>query len=158
MQNLFENFLKVIDALNKENVDYILIGGVAVILHGFERLTRDIDIFIKPTPDNIQKLKKALFSVYQDSEIEVLSCEEFYKYPVIRYGTPNDFYIDLIGRIGEFTVYEDLKYDCIEVHNIKVRIATTETLFKLKKDTIRDKDKMDARFLKKLIKIKKNTQ
>lgn len=47
MNNYLKNFLRVLDALDKEQVQYILVGGVAVILHGIERLTRDIDLRYK---------------------------------------------------------------------------------------------------------------
>ena len=47
MVDQFGNFIKVLKSLTEKDVDYILIGGVAVIFYGLERLTRDIDIFIK---------------------------------------------------------------------------------------------------------------
>ena len=39
MNDQFEQFISVLDALGKHKVEYILVGGVAVILHGIERLT-----------------------------------------------------------------------------------------------------------------------
>ncbi|MCD4797075.1 MAG: nucleotidyltransferase [Candidatus Cloacimonetes bacterium] len=45
MIDQFTEFIKVLKAFDEQNVEYILIGGVAVILLGMERLTRDIDIF-----------------------------------------------------------------------------------------------------------------
>jgi hypothetical protein len=47
MKDLFEKFLEVLEAFGKEEVDYILVGGFAVILHGMPRLTQDIDVFVK---------------------------------------------------------------------------------------------------------------
>ena len=47
MADQFSDFIAVLEALDKHEVDYILIGDVAIILHGMERLTRDIDIFVK---------------------------------------------------------------------------------------------------------------
>ncbi len=44
MKVQFAGFLAVFEALDRQEVEYILIGEVAVILHGLERLTRDIDI------------------------------------------------------------------------------------------------------------------
>jgi predicted nucleotidyltransferase len=58
-----EDFIKVLEALEKHEVDYILIGGVAVILYGMQRLTRDVDVFLKSVPENIDKLRKALHSI-----------------------------------------------------------------------------------------------
>jgi hypothetical protein len=125
---------------------------VAVIFHGMERLTRDIDIFIKMDPKNIEKLRTALYSVFRDPSIEEITSKELHKYPVIRYGTPNGFYIDIMVRIGEDIGYDDLEYEIIDYQGVKIKIGTPETLYNLKRDTVRHKDKMDAVFLEELIK------
>lgn len=157
MVDQFRQFIEVFEAFDKHGVDYILIGGVAVVLQGMERLTRDIDILVKMVPDNIDKLRKALHAVFDDASIEEITLSELHDYPVVRYGTPNGFYIDIISRIGEVATYEGLGYEVIEYQGIAIRIATPETLYELKKDTLRDRDKMDAVFLKELIKARKST-
>lgn len=154
MNNQLKNFLRVLDALDKQKVQYILVGGVAVILHGIERLTRDIDIFVKMDDKNIQRLRKALLSIFEDESIEEITLEELKEFAVIRYGTPDDFYIDIMARIGEVAVYEDLEYETIHYEGIKIKIATPETLYHLKKDSIRYKDKFDAAYLKDFIDIR----
>lgn len=55
MAEQFTHLLEVFKALENQNVDYILIGGVAVIFYGMERLTRDIDIFIKMNTDQLSQ-------------------------------------------------------------------------------------------------------
>lgn len=151
MNGQFRQFLAFLDALAKQDVEYILIGGVAVNLHGIERLTRDIDIFIKMENDNIQRLRNALHSIFDDKSIDDITLEELEEYAVIRYGTPDDFYIDIMARLGEAAVYEDLKYDILRYEGVDVRIASPETLYELKKDTLRHKDQFDAAYLKDLI-------
>jgi len=151
MQDQFKNFIQVLKALNKHEVDYILIGGVAVILHGMERLTRDIDIFVKLNKKNIKKLRTALRSVFKDSSIEEITLDELKKYQVIRYGTPDDFNIDIMIRLGEDIVYENLESEIIEYENIKIKICTVKALYDLKKNTLRPKDQIDVMFLKRLI-------
>lgn len=156
MNSQFKNFINVLNAFDKQKVKYILVGGIAVMLHGIERLTRDIDIFIKMDKDNIERLRKALHSIFKDESIEEITLEELRKYAVIRYGTPDDFYIDIIARLGEVALYEDLEFEIINYQGIKIRIATPETLYNLKKDTIRYKDKFDAAYLKDLITIRQS--
>lgn len=151
MEDKFDDFIKVIDALEKHEVDYVLIGGVAVILHGMQRLTSDVDFFIKIVPENLEKLRRALYSIYDDPSIEEITLNELNDYPVIRYGTPNGFYIDIMARLGEVATYESLKYEVINYNSIKIKIATPGTLYELKKATLRDKDKIDAVFLRELI-------
>ena len=156
MADQFAEFIKVFKAFDEHKVEYILIGGVAVILHGYGRLTGDIDLFLKNKKENINKLKKALNSIFDDPSIEEITLNELHKYPVIRYGTPNGFYIDIITQIGNTFSYEDLEYEIFEYQGIKIKVGTPETLYKLKKDTFRPKDKSDAIFLKELIKEKRN--
>lgn len=54
----FRDFLK---ALNRQNVEYILVGGMAVILHGYVRTTGDMDVWVNHTKENYQKIAKAFF-------------------------------------------------------------------------------------------------
>lgn len=150
----FEQFKRVLDALAKHKVDYILVGGVAVILHGIERLTRDIDIFVKMEHRNIERLRNALHSIFDDESINEITLEELQKYAVIRFGVNDNFCVDIMARIGEVAVYEDLEFETILHEGINVRIATPETLYNLKKDTIRHKDRFDAAYLLDLIKTR----
>lgn len=156
MVDQFRDFMRVLEAFDKNKVEYILIGGVAMVLQGMERLTRDIDIFVKMESENIHKLRKSLNSVFKDKSIEEITLEELSEYAVIRYGTPNGFNIDILARIGEMFSYEDLEYEVIDHQGINIKIATPKTLYMLKKNTMRDRDKIDAMFLKELIKIRKN--
>lgn len=57
----FRDFLK---ALNSQQVEYILVGGMAVILHGYVRTTGDMDVWVKKTKDNYKKLIAA-FAEFQ---------------------------------------------------------------------------------------------
>ena len=150
--DLFGRFLDIMRALSAEDVDYILIGGFAVILHGLSRLTADIDIFVKPEAENLGRLKMALRKVFPtDDEIDSLSLRDLQEYAVVRFGTEDNFYIDLIAGIGEMFRYDDLEYEIRDVSGAQVRIATPETLLRMKKDTVRPEDKRDARFLAELI-------
>jgi predicted nucleotidyltransferase len=54
-----DDFRDFIQALNDNNVDYILVGGYAVILHGYRRVTGDMDIWVNRTQENYSKLTKA---------------------------------------------------------------------------------------------------
>jgi hypothetical protein len=154
----FRSFLKIFEALKAKRVEYVLVGGVAVILQGFPRATEDVDIFVKMEPENIKKLKEALMSVYDDAYIDEITFAELERYPVIRYGTPDGFYIDILGRLGEAVTYDDLEIESFEVEGVQIRVATPETLYRLKKDTVRPRDQQDALFLKQLIEKRRSDQ
>jgi hypothetical protein len=51
-----EDFVSLCKALNNEGVRYVLIGGFAVILHGFVRAKKDIDLLV----DSSRRTKKPL--------------------------------------------------------------------------------------------------
>jgi predicted nucleotidyltransferase len=151
----FNDFIRVCKALEKQNVDYVLIGGVAVILYGMQRLTRDIDVFVKMDPENIERLCKALHSVFDDESIQEITFESLKEFAVIRYGSPDGLCLDIMARLGEVTTYDDLDYQKVDFEGVGIKIASPETLYNLKKDTVRPEDKADALFLKQLIKKEK---
>jgi predicted nucleotidyltransferase len=153
--DLFNRFLEVIDALEKEQVDYILIGGFAVVLYGMPRATQDLDIFIKFREDNVVRLQKALHNVFNNKNVYEITFTELQSYQVIRYGADEGFYIDILSKIGTAFSYEDISYEVINVEGHQIKIASVETLCKLKENTYRAIDKADLIFLKKLLNDKK---
>lgn len=54
-----EDFQDFIRALNVCQVEYILVGGYSVILHGYARTTGDMDIWVNPTQENYVRLVKS---------------------------------------------------------------------------------------------------
>ncbi len=62
MANIFQtDFRDFIQALNDNKVNYILVDGFAVIIHGHARVTGDMDIWVERTEENYIKLAKAFF-------------------------------------------------------------------------------------------------
>ncbi len=149
MRDIFGKVLEVIEALNAQGVDYVVFGGVAVNLHGLVRATEDLGLFIRPDPENIERLKVALRSVWDDPHIDEISSEDLCgDYPVVRYGPPDgEIYIDMLTRLGEFVTFEKLSWSEIEVEGTRARVATPRTLYELKRNTVRPIDAMDATIL-----------
>lgn len=52
--------VELVEALNRNRVEYMLVGGMATNLHGYSRGTADMDICIRPTTENALRLAKAL--------------------------------------------------------------------------------------------------
>lgn len=60
MGNIFnDDFRDFIACLNKNNVEYILVGGMAVLIHGYVRSTGDMDIWVNKTAENYKRLSTA---------------------------------------------------------------------------------------------------
>lgn len=144
-----DRVLAVFRALKEEGVDYILVGGAAMNVHGLVRATEDVDLFIKTDAQNIAGLRRALRRVWDDPEIEQITVDDLAgDYAVVRYGPPDeDFVIDIMSRLGDAFVYEDLQGEDIELGEVTVRVATPATLYKMKRDTVRPIDKADAEAL-----------
>ena len=148
--NYFTLFNKVLAAFEKHKVDYILIGGYAVALYGIPRATNDIDIFVKPEEENFRNLRKALKEVFHDESIEEIKLSDKEKYQVTRYGTPEGYAIDILIQLGELFNYYNIKSHEIEINKVKIKIADLDSLIKLKENTLRDIDKEDLYYLRKL--------
>ena len=56
---LNQDFTDFIVSLKQAEVKYILVGGYAVIFHGYNRTTGDLDIWVEATPANYIRIKKA---------------------------------------------------------------------------------------------------
>ena len=153
--NLFQKFLAVFKAFDREQVDYVLIGGFAVILYGLPRLTQDLDILVNINHDNIKKIQKSLYDLFQDESVYEITIDELKKYAVVRYGSPEGFHVDIMAKVGEIADFNTVESGIIQVENVPIRVATPESLLNMKKDSIRPEDQRDIEFLKEYIKGKK---
>ena len=140
---------EILASLDAERVEYVLVGGQAVNLHGILRFTDDVDLFVSPTPENIERLQRALRRVWADPSIDDIRSEDLTgEYAVVRYGTPDEFYIDLVARLGEAFTFADVEAMWVERGGVRVHLATPRMLYRMKKDTVRPLDRADAADLK----------
>ena len=58
----------LLKSLNAHSVEYVLIGATAFPVHGYARATLDIDVFIRPTPENALRTRRALTAFGYDLE------------------------------------------------------------------------------------------
>lgn len=72
MLNRLQN---VFASLQKHEVKYLVIGGIAAVLHGVPRATFDLDIFIEASPENAQRLLDAFIEA-QLGTASLISAEE----------------------------------------------------------------------------------
>jgi len=145
-----DKVLAVVQAMNREGVEYITFGAVALSAHGIVRATEDADFFIAPTADNVERLKRALRSVWNDPFIDEISADDLLgDYPAVRYGPPDeDIYFDFLTRLGEAFSYSTLDVQMSEIEGIPIRVVTPQQLYRMKKDTVRYKDRIDAEALR----------
>lgn len=155
MQNSFDQALRVISSLNRHHVDYVVIGGIALNVHGIVRATEDLDIFVRPKPENIERLRKALRDLWDDPDLEDITAEDLCgDYPAVRYGPPEGtLYLDILTRLGELVTFDDLEVERREVDGVEVSVASPKTLYRLKRDTVRPIDRADASALRRTFEL-----
>ncbi|MBP7676237.1 MAG: nucleotidyl transferase AbiEii/AbiGii toxin family protein [Thermoanaerobaculia bacterium] len=137
---------RILAAFEEEGVRYLVFGGAAMNLHGLPRFTEDLDVFIEPTRENVEAVKRALRKVYDDPNIDEISADELVgEYPAVQYVPPEgDFHLDILTRLGEAFRFEDLEPDETTLDGVKVRLVSPRTLYLMKKGTVRPKDRLDA--------------
>jgi len=140
----------VLAALEREGVRYLVFGAVALNLLGLARATEDLDIFIAPERENVERLKAALRSVFADPSIEEISADELLgDYPAVQYVPPEgDFHLDILTRLSEAFRFTDLEAIRVDLDGQPVWVASPRTLYRMKKDTVRAKDRGDAELLR----------
>ncbi len=150
----FGEIVRILASLEREDVDYAVFGGVALNFHGILRTTEDLDIFVRPDSENIDRLRRALRSVYDDPNIDEIDTEDLLgDYPAVRYYPPSPegedgLYLDILTRLGEFFSFDRLEIEELEVEGVIVKLVSPRTLYRLKRHTIRDRDRADAAYIK----------
>ena len=151
-----EEAKRILSAFERERVEYVMVGSMAMAAQGLVRATRDIDLFVAATVENVGNLRRALKSLYQDDpNIEQITAEDLAgDYPAIEYIPPNaDYSLDLLARLGEAFRYETIESEELLLDGIRVRVATPSMLFLMKKDTVRPQDRLDAEQLRRLFQL-----
>jgi hypothetical protein len=147
---MFPDFYKLIILLNKHKIDYVVIGGYAVNLYGYLRMTEDIDILFRKNKQNGEKLLQVLKEYGLD--IEELSGQDFSESLHLRLGeVPNS--IDLINDTVGLDLDEVFKnFKEFKVNEIKLKVINLEDLIGNKRALNTYKDLADVEELIKIMK------
>ncbi|MES2003226.1 MAG: DUF6036 family nucleotidyltransferase [Bacteroidota bacterium] len=145
MGNIFnEDFRDFLLALNKQEVKYLLVGGFAVILHGYSRTTGDMDIWVERTPQNYFRIKQAFLQfgmpVFDMTENNFLSHPNW---DVFTFGIP-PVAIDLMIKVKGLEFEACFTSAIIfEDEDLKIRTINLNDLLIAKKLAGRSKDLND---------------
>ena len=150
-ESFYQDFLEFIQALERNEVEYLLVGGYAVILHGYTRTTGDMDIWVNPSEENYNRLVKAFQSfgmpVFDMTEKNFLDTSKF---DVFTFGT-SPISIDIMTKVKGLSFKEAFpEAASIELdEGLSVRLLSREDLLKAKRASGRAKDFNDIRHLEK---------
>lgn len=154
----------ILRALNEAGAKYLIVDGLAVNAHGYERLTRDVDLVIGLEPDNIIRGLRALISIGYEFSIPVTP-EEFadVSQREIWRKEKNMIVLKLWSDTHRRTPVDVFVYEPFDFArelaaaryepvfgNLQAPIVTYETLLAMKKTAGRERDLLDIAALRKL--------
>jgi len=144
----FQDFLK---AFNNNDVDYILLGGYAVILHGYSRTTGDMDLFVRKTKKNYQKIVAAFqefgMPVFDMTEDNFLNNKNV---DVFSFGVP-PVSIDIMTSARALNFDKAFKRATLhQIDDLKIRVVHLHDLIRQKEAVNRPKDINDIQHLSSL--------
>lgn len=146
--NLERDIEDFINLLNENSVEYLLVGGYAVAVHGYQRNTKDIDFWIRPSKDNAQKVFKSI----KDFGLDFLDfkAEDFEKEDQIFYFGKAPNRVDLITSIEGVNFDDAYKNKIVvEYKGLDISIISDDYLIANKLAAGRPQDIVDASEIKK---------
>lgn len=165
MERAENNHLEIIiSKLAEKDIDFIICGGVACVLHGVERMTLDLDLSLNMTPSNINKFIQVLESINMRPRVplpaETLLDQDKIKRIIEEKNALVFTFIDIDKPYKQIDVFltTDHSYDNLRNHTIniiinghEVKVLSKDKLIRLKQNInpMRDKDKLDIQELSK---------
>jgi len=143
-----DDLLLLCRLLNDAGAHYVVIGGWAIIQHGFGRATGDIDLLVDSSPANFARIQMAM-SALPDGAIREVKADDLDEYVVVR--VCDEFVVDLMKAACGIEYAEASKFvSWIMIREVKIPFANPKLLLRLKQ-TYRDKDAMDREYLRELL-------
>jgi hypothetical protein len=139
-----EDLLTICRSLNAQAAKYIVIGGFAIMQHGFDRTTGDIDLLVEESPENQARVKRALETLPEKAILE-LGDDDLRNYAVVR--VADEVLVDLmLAACGIRYPEASSDVSSIEIRGVPIPFANPPLLLRMKQ-THREKDAEDRIFL-----------
>ncbi len=145
---LNDDFVDLLEALQQEQVEFLIVGAHAMAVHGVPRATGDLDIFVRPTPENARRVLAALGRFGAPVEAHGVRQGDF--------ATPDTVYQMGLPprRIDVLTSISGVTFDEAWSDRVRVQLEGRDldfigpnALLANKKAAGRDKDVADAKLL-----------
>ncbi len=141
-----EDLVALCRSLNEVGARYMIVGGFAIIYSGYGRTTGDVDLLFDIERENESKVYTSLESL-PDKAVLQLQPGEVEKYTVVR--VADEIVVDLMKSASGID-YEEASKDVVirEVQGVLIPFASPRLLWRMKKNTHREKDRADLAFLR----------
>jgi Nucleotidyltransferase of unknown function (DUF6036) len=146
---------EIIGVLVANQVDFVVVGGLAVQAHGYIRFTRDLDIVVRPTVLNLSRLSEALVELEAElrtnGTLNLSDPHQLRRAPQIpvltRVGALDVVHVDHIA--GAPKGYDALRGAAlvVDLHGVEVPIAGLSDLIRMKRAAGREQDLADIEAL-----------
>ena len=141
-----KDFREFVEFLNCNEVDYLIVGAFALAFHGLPRYTGDIDILVRPSPANAERLLRAV-AAFGFASLGLSGSDFTALGRVIQLGVPPNR-IDLLTSISGVEFDEAWEGRVrTEIDGVPLFIIGMESFIKNKKATGRTQDKADLESL-----------
>jgi len=145
---LNEDYKEILQILLNNKAKFLVVGAYAMGAYGYPRATGDFDIWVEASSENSKKIYKSL-SEFGTPLSDVTEKTFTGKGIIFQIGVAPRR-IDIITHIDGVTFEEAYKTkEFIEIENLRVPFISKENLIKNKESTGREKDRLDADYLKK---------
>lgn len=153
---------EVIKAFNRENIEFVIIGGIALNLHGVPRTTMDLDMAVALEDENLKKIVTILKTLGHRPrapvDIDEFAIENLEKWrnekkmDAFTFWNPKKPYEEIDILIYNPIEFRELKTRAkiISADGLEIPIASIDHLIKLKRISNREQDKSDIIALQKI--------
>jgi hypothetical protein len=141
-----EDWRTFIESLNSNEVEYVIVGAVALAYHGFPRYTGDLDVLVRNTPENTKRLESAL-AAFGFASLGLTAADFADSYRVIQLGVPPNR-IDLLTSITGVP-FDEAWADRVgaDLEGTRVNFISRSALIRNKTLTGRAQDIADVEYL-----------
>ena len=144
--SLPEDWRAFIESLNSNAVEYVIVGAVALAYHGFPRYTGDLDLLVRNTPENTERLESAL-AAFGFASLGLKAADFADSYRVVQLGVPPNR-IDLLTSITGLS-FDEAWADRVDtdLEGTRVSLISRQALIRNKRLTGRTQDRADLEAL-----------
>ena len=156
-------FHDILRALHDNGVRYVLVGGVAVVLHGFARFTKDLDLVVDLHPEEARRAIQTLLDCGLRPRVPVNAFD--FADPEVRRQWADEKNMLVFQMVDEtdlrrnvdLFITQPMDFDrlweaskVVELEGVTIRVASLDHLIELKKSVARPQDLLDVEQLERL--------